>query len=229
MHKVLIVEDDPLIAELEKDYLEVSNFKVDIVADGQKAVEMALTDNYDLCIIDIMLPGLQGYEVCKTIRQHKNMPIIFVSAKKDDIDKIKGLSFGANDYVVKPFSPSVLIAKIKSQIAYYERLISQSHKSSNCITINDLKIYHESRRVYLDTAEVTLTNKEYELLYFLASNPNIVFSKDTLFDRIWGLDAVGDTSTVVVHINRIREKVEADASNPQYIETVWGAGYRFTL
>lgn len=232
MKRILIVEDDKLIAELERDYLEAAEFEVEIAADGTKGLFLARNREYALILLDIMLPGISGFEVCREIRKERNIPVIMVTAKKEDFDKIRGLGLGADDYVIKPFSPSELVARVKSHIQIHEMLLgsgkTDSERDAN-MEIHDLKICPLSRRVYLQQKEIALTNKEYELLWFLASNPNIVFSKETLFDRVWGLDAAGDTSTVTVHINRIREKIEKDTNNPEYIETVWGAGYRFAV
>jgi len=232
MKKILIIEDDNLIAELERDYLEASDYEVKIASDGTKGLSESQNNGYDLILLDIMLPGISGFEICREIRKTKNTPIIMVTARKEDLDKIRGLGLGADDYIVKPFSPSELVARVKAHIQIHEMLLSTGEAGAakdECMEIHDLKIYALSRRVYLHDREIFMTNKEYELLYFLACNPNIVFSKETLFDRVWGMDAAGDTSTVTVHINRIREKIEKDTNNPEYIETVWGAGYRFAV
>ena len=230
MKKILIVEDDELISDLEKDYLEVSNYQVDIAEDGEKGMKLAKERQYDLLLLDVMLPKINGYEICREIRKDSDVPIIMVTAKREDVDKIKGLGLGADDYIVKPFSPSELVARIRAHISIHERLLQHAgeKKAENELyQVNDLKIDTLSHRVYIRDTEISLANKEYELLTFLARNPNVVFSKEQLFDRVWGFDAVGDVSTVTVHINRIREKIEKDMSNPEYIETVWGAGYRF--
>lgn len=232
MKKVLIIEDDKSIAELEQDYLEINGFKTEIALTGIRGLEKALNNDYDLILLDVMLPGKDGFEICQEIRKSKEIPILLVTAKKDDIYIIRGLGIGADDYIVKPFSPSELVARVNAHINRYERLTAvdkDSERSENIISIGRLKINCDSRRVYIRDEEIKLANKEFELLVFLASNPNIVFSKDTLLDRIWGEESFGDTSTVTVHINGIREKIELDTSNPQYIETVWGAGYRFNL
>ncbi|ALP91083.1 MULTISPECIES: response regulator transcription factor [Clostridium] len=232
MKKILIVEDDKSIAELEQDYLEINGFKAEIALTGVSGLEKAINKEYDLILLDVMLPGKDGFEICQEIRKVKEIPILLVTAKKDDIYIIRGLGIGADDYIVKPFSPSELVARVTAHMNRYERLTSmdKTHgKSQNIISIGRLNINSDSRRVYIGDTEIKLANKEFELLVFLASNPNIVFSKDTLLDRIWGEESFGDTSTVTVHINRIREKIEIDTSNPQYIETVWGAGYRFSL
>ena len=230
MSKILIVEDEESIAELEKDYLELSGFEVEIENDGTEGLSKALKEDYDLLILDLMLPGTDGFEICKKVREVKNTPIIMVSAKKEDIDKIRGLGLGADDYIVKPFSPSELVARVTAHISRYQRLTASGDDGadkSDIIETGSLHIDIKARRVFLVGKEVSLANKEFDLLVFLASHPNVVFSKDALFDKIWGFDSMGETSTVTVHINRIREKIERDMSNPKYIETVWGAGYRF--
>lgn len=232
MKKVLIVEDDRSIAELEQDYLEINGYETVIAQTGIMGMELAINHDFDLVLLDVMLPGKDGFEICQEIRKVKETPIILVTAKKDDIYKIKGLGIGADDYIVKPFSPSELVARVNAHIARYERLTlldKEKKEHENIITIGRIKIVPHARRVYISDEEVKFANKEFELLLFLASNPNIVFSKDTLLDRIWGQESMGDTSTVTVHINRIREKIEVDSSNPQYIETIWGAGYRFNI
>ena len=226
--KILVVEDEKDIAELERDYLEANGYEVEIALDGKSGLDRALESDFDLVILDVMLPGIDGFEVCRQIRKSKECPVLMVSAKKDEIDKIRGLGLGADDYITKPFSPSELVARVTAHISRYERLTSKGEEPVNyVINIGNLSIDKNARRVFINDEEVSLTNKEFDLLVFLASNPNVVFSKDTIFDKIWGLDAIGETSTVTVHINRIREKIEDDSSNPQYIETVWGAGYRF--
>lgn len=226
--KILVVEDEKNIAELERDYLEANGYEVEIALDGKSGLDRALESDFDLVILDVMLPGIDGFEVCRQIRKSKECPVLMVSAKKDEIDKIRGLGLGADDYITKPFSPSELVARVTAHISRYERLTSKGEEPVNyVINIGNLSIDKNARRVFINDEEVLLTNKEFDLLVFLASNPNVVFSKDTIFDKIWGLDAIGETSTVTVHINRIREKIEDDSSNPQYIETVWGAGYRF--
>ena len=223
--KILLIEDDERISEIERDYLEANDFEVEIAADGKSGLEKSLQENFALIILDIMLPGVDGFKICREIRKIKETPLLMVSAKREDADKIRALGLGADDYVTKPFSPGELVARAKAHISRYERLTGEDKKKS--LHFGDLEIQPEARRVFSGGKEVTLKNREFELLMFLAKNPNIVFSKDRLFDRIWGLDAAGDTATVTVHINRIREKIEPDPSNPRYIETVWGAGYRF--
>lgn len=230
MNKVLIVEDDTLIAELERDYLEASGFEVELVFDGDTGLKLALAGGWDALILDVMLPGKNGFEVCREVRKSLNLPVLMVTAKKEDVDKIRGLGLGADDYLVKPFSPAELVARVRSHIQIHERLLAHREvQRDNGIKIKNLTIFPKSRRVYLNEEEMSLANKEFELLLFLAENPNIVFSKDTLFDRIWGMDSVGNTATVTVHINRLREKLEREENSPQFIETVWGAGYRFKV
>lgn len=230
MKKILIIEDDRKIAELERDYLEINDFQVTLAADGDTGLSFAVNDSFDLIVLDLMLPGVDGFTICKRIREKKETPIIMVSAKRDDVDKIRGLGLGADDYMVKPFSPAELVARVKAHIARFERLTSQEKREQHyIIEINGLQIDKDARRVYLGGAEIALANKEFDLLLFMAENPNIVFNKETLFERVWGLDAVGDTTTVTVHVNRLREKIETDNREPRYIETVWGAGYRFKI
>lgn len=225
---VLIVEDDKYIADLEKDYLEVNGYGVVTETDGISGMEKALSEDFSLIILDLMLPGADGFKVCRCIREKKDTPIIIVTAKKEDIDKIKGFGLGIDDYIVKPFSPSELVARVTAHIERYERLTSKAHYNPReTLNIGKLTVDKNARRIFVDGKEVIFTHKEYDLLVFLAENPNVVFSKDMLFDKIWGLDAIGETSTVTVHINRIREKIEDDSANPVYIETVWGVGYRF--
>ena len=229
MSKILIVEDEEAIAELEKDYLEISDFEVAIENDGKNGLKRALEENFDLFILDLMLPGMDGFEICKEIRKVKNTPIIMVSAKKDDIDKIRGLGMGADDYMTKPFSPSELVARVKAHLARYERLIGSSADTNEIIEIRGLKIDKTARRVWVDGEEKVLTTKEFDLLTFLAQNPNHVFTKEELFRKIWDMDSLGDNATVTVHIKKIREKIEFDTTSPQYIETIWGIGYRFKV
>lgn len=229
MSKVLIIEDEVSIAELERDYLELNDFEVDIQTNGKKGLEQALTTEYSLIILDLMLPDLDGFEICKRIRETKDIPIIMVTAKKNDIDKIRGLGLGVDDYVTKPFSPSELVARVKAHIARYERLVGSTALKNDTIEIRGLRIDKTDRRVFVDGEEKVFTNKEFDLLVFLASNPNKVFSKDELFSRIWNMESIGDIATVTVHIKKIREKIEYDTSNPQFIETVWGVGYRFRM
>ena len=230
MSKILIIEDEVAIADLEKDYLELSDFQVDICNAGDEGLDMALAGDYNLVILDLMLPGVDGFEVCRKIREEKNIPILMVSAKKDDIDKIRGLGLGADDYMTKPFSPSELVARVKAHLARYERLVGTNQKPQNDIVeIRGIRIDKTARRVYVDGEEKVFTTKEFDLLTFLAENPNHVFTKEELFREIWDMDSIGDIATVTVHIKKIREKIEADTAKPQYIETIWGVGYRFKV
>ena len=229
MSKILIVEDEEAIADLEKDYLELSGFEVEVANEGTLGLEKALGGDYDLFILDLMLPGVDGFEICRKIRNEKNTPIIMVSAKKDDIDKIRGLGLGADDYMTKPFSPSELVARVKAHLARYDRLIGSAAEKNKIIEIRGLKIDTTARRVWVNGEEKTFTTKEFDLLAFLAAHPNHVYRKDDLFREIWDMESVGDIATVTVHIKKIREKIELDTSNPQYIETIWGVGYRFKV
>jgi len=226
MKKILIIEDDPQIAKIEKDYLEVNDFEVAIAETGNKGIEMALAARYDLILLDLMLPGTDGFGVCRKLRETLDIPIIMVTAKQEDIDTIKGLNMGADDYITKPFSPNILVARVKSSIARYERLKQSGEELPDEIRVGDIVIQTGTRNISIGERKVDIKNKEYELLLFLATNVNIVFSKDTLYERIWGIDALGDNATVTVHINRLREKIEDEPSNPKYIQTVRGAGYR---
>jgi DNA-binding response OmpR family regulator len=225
--KILIVEDDTSIAEIERDFLEINGMECVLAGNGNDGLKEASSGRYDLILLDLMLPGLDGYEITKRIRGFVDTPILMVTAKTDEADKIRGLGLGADDYISKPFSPTELVARVKANLAQYERLTGTAASQSGEIIAGNVRISHRARRVYVDEREIDLKNKEYELLYFLAANPDIVFSKETLYERIWGMDAVGETATVAVHINRLREKIERDPSDPAHIETVWGAGYRF--
>ncbi|MDE7430859.1 MAG: response regulator transcription factor [Lachnospiraceae bacterium] len=229
MSRILIIEDEISIAELEKDYLELSGFEVRIETSGDAGLETALEKEFDLILLDIMLPEIDGFEICRQIRDKKNTPILMVSAKKDDIDKIRGLGLGADDYITKPFSPSELVARVKAHLARYERLIGSGIQENEIIEIRGLKIDKTARRVFLNGEEKFFTTKEFDLLTFLAQNPNRVFSKEELFNKIWDMESVGEIATVTVHIKKIREKIEFSTSKPQYIETIWGVGYRFKV
>lgn len=229
MKKILIIEDEPSIAVLQRDYLEINGFAVDIVGDGDAGISQSTSGKYDLILLDIMLPKVDGFEVCRKIRAKIDIPIIFISAKKEELDKIRALGLGADDYMIKPFSPGEMVARVKAHLARYDRLRGDPAAQSNEISIRGLKIDRAAHRVFVNEKEITVTAKEFDLLTFLADHPNRVFSKEHLFERLWGLDAAGDLSTVTVHVRKLREKIEADPSDPQYIETVWGAGYRFTI
>ncbi len=229
MSRILIVEDEVAIADLEKDYLELSGFEVEVENEGMTGLARALAEDFDLFILDLMLPGIDGFEICKQIRERKNTPILMVSAKKDDIDKIRGLGLGADDYVTKPFSPSELVARVKAHMARYERLVGSNVVENDIIEIRGIKIDKTARRVWINGEEKQFTTKEFDLLTFLAENPNHVYTKEELFREIWDMESIGDIATVTVHIKKIREKVEVDTSKPQYIETIWGVGYRFKV
>jgi len=229
MKRILIIEDEIAIAELEKDYLELSGFEVEVETTGDVGADRALKEDFNLIILDLMLPNLDGFEICRRIREEKNIPVIMVSAKKEDIDKIRGLGMGADDYITKPFSPSELVARVKAHLARYERLIGSGQKENEVIEIRGLKIDKTARRVFVNGEEKIFTTKEFDLLTFLAENPNHVFTKEELFRKIWDMESIGDIATVTVHIKKIREKIEYNTSKPQYIETIWGVGYRFKV
>ncbi len=231
MNKILIIEDEQAIAELEKDYLEMNGFYVDVRNDGEEGAQLALNYQFDLVILDLMLPGMDGFEVCRKIREKKEIPIIMVSAKKEDLDKVYGLGMGADDYMTKPFSPSELVARVKAHLSRYERLMGQNKGlgENEIVEIRGMRIDVTARRVFVDGEERNLTTKEFDILTFLAQNPNRVFSKEELFREIWDMESIGDIATVTVHIKKIREKVERDSQKPQYIETIWGVGYRFKV
>lgn len=226
MKKILIIEDELNIAELERDYLEVNGFEVHIATSGEEGLKLATSNRYHLILLDLMLPGIDGFELCQKLRLTLDIPILMVTAKKEDIDKIRGFDQGADDYIVKPFNPNELVARVKAHISRYERLLNRNHRA-NDIHIRGLQIQRDARRVFVNNQEKILTAKEFDLLTYLATNPNIVFSKEHLMERIWGYDSLSNSSTVTVHIRKIREKIEEDPSQPQYIETIWGVGYRF--
>ena len=227
MARILIIEDETAIAELERDYLELSGYEVTIAEDGLKGKQAALEEEYNLVILDLMLPGSDGFEICKAVREAKDIPILMVSAKKDEVDKIRGLGLGADDYMTKPFSPSELVARVKAHLQRYERLVGSGIHENKVVETRGLRIDKTARRVFVNGEEKTFTTKEFDLLTYLAENPNRVFTKDELFRAIWDMDSVGDIATVTVHIKKVREKIETDTANPQYIETIWGVGYRF--
>ncbi|WP_026476532.1 response regulator transcription factor [Alkaliphilus transvaalensis] len=229
MKRILIIEDEVTIAELQRDYLEINGFSVDIQQQGDIGLQQAKKEKYDLIILDLMLPRMDGFEICKEIRKEQDIPILMISAKKEDVDKIRGLGLGADDYITKPFSPGELVARVKAHLARYERLSGNNKGEKEEIKVRGLTIDKSSRRVYMNEKEVTLTTKEFDLLTFLASNPNRVYTKEELFDKVWGMDSIGDIATVTVHIRKLREKIELVPSNPQYIHTIWGVGYRFEI
>ncbi|MCH5321021.1 MAG: response regulator transcription factor [Eubacterium sp.] len=227
MSKILIIEDDSNILRLERDYLEANGFETEFALDGKTGVEKALGGNFSLVLLDIMLPELDGFQVCKAIRDEKDIPILLVSAKKEDLDKINGLGFGADDYIVKPFSPGELVARVKAHIARYQRLTNTAPKNDSILEIDGMKLDKESGDVTLNGVQISLTKKEFDVLYLLASNPDTVFGKNELFEKVWGYDSFGDTSTLTVHINRLRDKLRETEPNTDYIKTIWGRGYRF--
>lgn len=229
MSRILIIEDEEAIADLEKDYLELSGFEVEIANNGDVGLKKAMEEDFDLIILDLMLPGVDGFDICRQVRLEKNTPIIMVSAKKEDIDKIRGLGLGADDYMTKPFSPSELVARVKAHLTRYERLIGTGVQENDIVEIRGIKIDKTARRVWVNGEEKTFTTKEFDLLTFLAQNPNHVFTKDELFREIWDMESVGDIATVTVHIKKLREKIEFNTAKPQYIETIWGVGYRFKV
>lgn len=226
MDKILIIEDDTAIAEIERDYLELDGFAVEIAADGNTGLERGLSGEHSLILLDLMLPGMDGFAICRALREQIDVPILMVTARQEDIDKIRGLGLGADDYIEKPFSPSVLVARVKAHLARYQRLTGAARTSGE-IQIGGIRLNESTHRVFVDGNEVELTNKEYELLLFFMLNVDVVFSREQLYERIWGWDAMGDSATVAVHINRLRKKIERDPANPRYIVSVWGAGYRF--
>lgn len=224
MDRILIIEDDENILRLEKDYLEANGFETDTAPDGVTGLRFALDGSYSLVLLDIMLPGLNGFEVCKKIRAEKNIPILLVSAKKDEPDKINGLGFGADDYIVKPFSPSELVARVNAHISRYRRLTNSEEK--DIVNFENLRLNRESGEAYLNGQEISLTKKEFDVLYLMASKPETVFPKNELFEKVWGYDSLGDTSTLTVHINRLRDKIKEIDPDTDYIRTIWGRGYR---
>lgn len=230
MDRILILEDDRDIAELERDYLEFNGFQVDIASSGKSGLKKALQENYDLIILDINLPEISGFEICRKIRDEKDITIIFVSAKEENADKIRGLSLGADDYLVKPFDPSELVARVKAHMYRYRALKNNKETLiKNEIKIRGLRIDTSSREVFVDDREVTLTSKEYELLLYLSRHPNQVLTKDQIFECVWGYEKSLDPSTVAVHVSKLRDKIEINNANPQYIETKWGIGYRLKV
>lgn len=226
MAKILIIEDDAAIAAIERDYLEIENFEVEIASDGTVGTARGLSGEFDLILLDLMLPGMDGFTICRKLREKIDIPILMVTARQEDIDKVRGLGLGADDYIEKPFSPTVLVARVKANIAQYERL-SGTGKAPSEIALGTIRLNTGTHRVFVDGREADLKNKEYERLLFLMLNVDMVFERETLYEKVWGLEALGDNATVAVHINRLREKLEKDPAHPRYIETVWGAGYRF--
>lgn len=224
--KILVVEDEKEIADLIRDYLSASNYKVIIANDGEKGLELFESEKPQLTILDIMLPKKDGFEVCRTIRSKSNIPILMLSAKKEDTDKIIGLGLGADDYITKPFSPRELIARVQSQLRRYTEL-STNQEKKEILSFNGLEIDATAYTITLDNEIVPFSVKEFEILHYLASNANQALSREKIFDEIWGYNEYGDINTVTVHIRKIREKIEKDPSRPSFIETVWGIGYKF--
>ena len=227
MKRILLIEDDETIAAIERDYLVRSGFAVDIAATGGEGLALGRTGKYDLILLDLMLPGMDGFSLCRRLREETDIPILMVTARREDIDKIRGLGLGADDYIEKPFSPSVLVARVRAHLARYERLTGGQQRAKPELQVGGVRLNTETRRVFVDGREVELKNKEYALLHFLMLHLDMVFSREELYEKIWGVEAMGDNATVAVHINRIREKIEQDPGHPRYIQTVWGAGYRF--
>ena len=228
MTKILIAEDDPEIAMLERDYLEIEGFEVSVVDNGQQAVTQALSGDFGLILLDLMLPGCNGYDVCRLIRDRIDVPILMVTARTESVDKIRGLGLGADDYIPKPFDPAELVARVKAHLSRYARLTGGGQGEPEAIDLGRVQILPQSWKVLKDGQEVKMPNREFSLLKFLAEHPNVVFSKEKLFETIWGCDYMGDSATVTVHIGRVRDKVEDDPAHPKLIETVWGAGYRLS-
>ena len=229
MSRILIVEDDRKIAQLESDYLESNGYETKIIEDGKKALSELKTNHYDLILLDLMLPGCSGYDICRKIRDEIDIPILMVTARTEGVDVIRGLGLGADDYITKPFSPSELVARVKAHLARYERLIGSNAVENDVIEIRGIRIDKTARRVWVNGEEKQFTTKEFDLLTFLAEHPNHVFTKEELFREIWDMESIGDIATVTVHIKKIREKIEMNTNKPQYIETIWGVGYRFKL
>lgn len=225
--RILIIEDEESIAELERDYLELSNFEVEVANDGQLGLDKALGEEFDLIILDLMLPGVDGFEICKQVRNNKNTPIIMVSAKKDDIDKIRGLGLGADDYMTKPFNPLELVARVKSQLRRYTQLGGNVSSTQETIyEVGGLRINDDLKEVTVDGEMVRLTPIEYNILLLLMKNQGRVFSINQIYESIWNEDAIGADNTVAVHIRHIREKIEINPKEPRYLKVVWGVGYK---
>ena len=227
MANILIIEDDNDIAEIERDYLELGGFSVTVRADGESGLTEAKSGRYDLVLLDLMLPGKDGFTVCRELRAVSDIPILMVTARREDVDKIRGFGFGADDYVEKPFSPSVLVARVKAHLARQERIRPHEPEKKTDLRFGELSLNTVTHRLFRGEKEIPLKNKEYELLCFLMRHPDQIFGREDLYEHIWGLESMGDNITVAVHINRLREKIEDDPQNPRYLQTVWGAGYRF--
>ena len=223
MKRILIIEDDRSIAEIEEDYLEMSGYFVSVAYDGETGLKRIQSEKFDLVILDIMLPGRDGFSILSSLPEDKDFPIIVVSAKDEEFSKIKGLGLGADDYMTKPFSMGELVARVSRQLKNYEKF---GMGGDGFLTLRDLSISETQRKVIVRGEEVFLKQKEFDLLLFLMRNPNRVYSKEQLFEKIWGMDALSDASTVTVHVARIREKIEKNVQKPEYITTVWGVGYK---
>ena len=227
---VLIVEDERAIVEILKFNLKREGYDTLEALDGEAGLELARTEDPDLILLDVMLPKMNGFDICKNLREAgSSVPIIMLTAREEETDKVFGLEAGADDYMTKPFSPSELVARVKAHLNRYERLVSSNVKENSIIEIRGIKIDKTARRVWVNGEEKNFTSREFDLLAFLAENPNHVFTKEELFRRIWDMDSVGDIATVTVHIKKIREKIEVNSAKPQYIETIWGVGYRFKV
>ena len=230
MKKVLLVDDEPSIVTLLAFNLEKDGYEVTTATDGAEGYRLAISNPFDFIILDLMLPSMDGMDICKRLRQEKfDTPIMILTAKDEELEKIIGLELGADDYMTKPFSPSELVARVKAHLSRYDRLIGSNQKTNDIVEIRGIRIDKTARRVYVDGEERIFTTKEFDLLTFLAQNPNHVYTKEELFREIWDMDSIGDIATVTVHIKKIREKIEFDTSKPQYIETIWGVGYRFKV
>ena len=223
--RILVVDDERVVTEVVERYLLQEDFEVCLAADGHQALESARNWHPDLVVLDLMLPGMDGLEVCRNIRKESSMPIIMLTAKGDETDRIVGLELGADDYVVKPFSPRELVARIKTVLRRSQS--GPSPAMGGVLRFEGCTIDPGSRSVLNDSGPVQLTGKEFDLLFFLASNPGQVFTREQLMDQVWDFTYAGDISTVTVHIRRLRKKLEADPVKPRYIKTVWGVGYKF--
>lgn len=226
---ILIVEDDADISMIEEAYLESAGYRTRIIEDGTLVNATIQEEQFDLILLDLMLPGKSGYEICREIRDKTDIPILMVTARTESVDKIRGLGLGADDYIAKPFDPAELVARVNANLRQYDRIhntVKEEKEEVEEIQIRDVRILTNSWKVYKGDREIKFPNREFEILKFMAMNPNIVFSKEQIFEKIWGYDYMGDSATVMVHINRIREKIEDDSKNPKILETVWGAGYR---
>ncbi len=229
MKKILIIEDDAAIADIVQDFLTINHFESTVIHDGGEGLTEALKNIYDLILLDVMLPTMDGLEVLRQLRNEVRVPILLVTAKSEELDKLRGLGLGADDYISKPFSPTELVARVRANLAQVERLNTQQSlpEKQHTIGTGDIVIQPEAMKVFVREKEVVMKHKEFELLLFLMENIQRVFSKEELYEKIWGMESIGEIRTVAVHINRLREKIEENPSEPVHIQTVWGAGYRF--